>query len=84
MGVETVDPKTRQRMDRIVERLNELTNERNDLMLETRQAGTSLREIAAHAGMTHVGVKKLLARTIDRKRLEEERTENIHQSTTDH
>lgn len=38
------------------------TAERNRLIVEARDAGASLREIAEHAGISHVAVKKILDR----------------------
>lgn len=57
-----VDPALQRRLDTVVRRIDELTAERDQLVLQARDEGASLREIAAHAGMTHVGVKKLIGR----------------------
>ena len=57
-----VDPALQRRLDRVVAEVDKLTAERDQLIIEAREGGASLREIAAHAGMTHTGVKKLLGR----------------------
>lgn len=61
-----VDPTLQRRMDQVVKKITELTDERDQLVLQAREAGASLREIAAHAGMSHVGIKKLIGRLMDR------------------
>lgn len=38
------------------------TEERNRLIVAAHNDGASLREIAEHAGITHVGVKKITER----------------------
>lgn len=57
-----MDPAIERRLDAIVRKLTDLTDERAQLVLEAHAAGASLREIAAHAGMTHTGIKKLIGR----------------------
>lgn len=57
-----MDPELAKRLDAIVLRLTKLDQERAMLILQAREQGASLREIAAHAGMTHVGIKKLIGR----------------------
>lgn len=57
-----VDPALQRRLDRVIAEINKLTDERDQLVIQAREDGASLREIAAHAGMTHTGVKKLLGR----------------------
>lgn len=57
-----MDPEVAKRLDAIVLRLQKLDDERAMLILQAREQGASLREIAAHAGMTHVGIKKLIGR----------------------
>lgn len=57
-----VDPALQRRLDRVIADIEKLTAERDQLVIQAREGGASLREIAAHAGMTHVGVKKLLGR----------------------
>lgn len=57
-----VDPEIAKRLNAIVLRLQRLEEERDQLILRAREEGASLREIAQHAGMTHVGIKKLIGR----------------------
>jgi hypothetical protein len=52
-----VDPALQRRLDRVIAEINKLTDERDQLVIQAREDGASLREIAAHAG-----VKKLLGR----------------------
>lgn len=59
---QVLDPELAKRLERVVLRLQQLEGERDQLILEARDAGASLREIAAHAGMSHVGIKKLIGR----------------------
>lgn len=66
-----MDPELARRLDAIVLRLQKLDAERAQLILQAREQGASLREIAAHAGMTHVGIKKLIGRHLHPKVLEE-------------
>lgn len=47
--MQVVDPILQRRMDQVVKKINELTGERDQLVLQPREAGASLREIAAHA-----------------------------------
>ena len=66
-----MDPELAKRLDAIVLRLQKLDRERAQLILQAREQGASLREIAAHAGMTHVGIKKLIGRHLHPTLLEE-------------
>jgi hypothetical protein len=58
----TFDPVLARRLAAVVRRLTELEDERNQLILQARSEGATLREIAEKAGMTHVGIKKLIGR----------------------
>lgn len=60
--VTTVDPAIARRLRAIATKLNELDEERARLVIQAREEGATLREIAEHAGMTHVGISKLLGR----------------------
>lgn len=63
VSVSTVfDPALARRLARIVAKLRATEAERDRLVLQAHDEGASLREIAEHAGMSHVGVKKLIAR----------------------
>lgn len=66
-----MDPELAKRLDAIVLRLQKLDDERAQLILQAREQGASLREIAAHAGMTHVGIKKLIGRHLHPRVLEQ-------------
>lgn len=57
-----MDPVLAKRLATVVRRLQELGDERDQLILEARDQGASLREIADLAGMSHVGIKKLIGR----------------------
>lgn len=59
---EDVDPAIAKRLDAVILHLQRLEEERDQLILRAREEGASLREIAQHAGMTHVGIKKLIGR----------------------
>lgn len=69
--VPDMDPELAKRLDAIVLRLQKLDDERAQLILQAREQGASLREIAAHAGMTHVGIKKLIGRHLHPRVLEQ-------------
>lgn len=69
--VPEMDPELAKRLDAIVLRLQKLDDERAQLILQAREQGASLREIAAHAGMTHVGIKKLIGRHLHPRVLEQ-------------
>lgn len=56
------DPVLAKRLERVVIRLQQLEDERDQIILQAREAGASLREIAEKAGMSHVGIKKLIGR----------------------
>lgn len=60
---EDVDPAKQRRLMVIAKRIDDLTEERDKLIAEVRDEGSSLREIALYVGMTHVGIKRLLERT---------------------
>lgn len=57
-----MDPALAKRLATVVRRLQELGDERDQLILEAREQGASLRDIADLAGMSHVGIKKLIGR----------------------
>ena len=57
-----IDPDLARDLTRAADRIERLTEERNKLVLRAFAQGASLREIAKLAGMTHVGVKKLVDR----------------------
>lgn len=59
---DAMDPVLAKRLATVVRRLQELGDERDQLILEARDQGASLREIADLAGMSHVGIKKLIGR----------------------
>ena len=60
----SLDPVLAKRLETIVRRLHQLEGERDQLILQAREAGASLREIADKAGMSHVGIKKLIGRIL--------------------
>ncbi len=60
--VVSFDPVLAKRLASVVRRLQELEDERDQLILKAREEGASLREIAQQAGMSHVGIKKLIGR----------------------
>lgn len=49
-------------LQRVADRIKADTLERNRLIVEAHQDGASLREIAEHAGITHVAVLKIIRR----------------------
>lgn len=55
------DRQTR-RLAAVASRLDALTVERDELIVELRDRGMSLRSIAALAGLTHVGVLRVVER----------------------
>lgn len=55
-------PTTLTRLIWVATNLSDLAAERNALIVQARTEGSTLREIASAAGMTHVGVKRLLDR----------------------
>lgn len=57
-----MDPAIARRLRAIANRLLELDAERTELILQARADGASLREIAEVAGMSHVGIMKLIDR----------------------
>jgi hypothetical protein len=57
----TGDKQTR-RLTTVTTRLETLTAERDALIVELRARGMSLRAIGALAGLTHVGVLRILER----------------------
>lgn len=69
--VTTMDPATARRLRAIANRLNELDAERAQLILQAHAEGASLREIGEVAGMSHVGIKKLLTRHLHPDRIRE-------------
>jgi hypothetical protein len=62
LTIPPMDPAISKRLLAIAKKLDDLDEERAQLIIEAREAGASLREIAAVAGMSHVGIKKLLGR----------------------
>lgn len=73
--VTTMDPAIAKRLVAIAVRSVQLDQERDELIIKAHQEGASLREIAAVAGMTHTGIKKLLGRHLHpdgQRRLDEE------------
>lgn len=73
--VTTVDPAIAKRLRLIAKKYVELETERDEMIILAHQQGASLREIAAVAGMSHVGIKKLLGRHLHpdgQRRLDEE------------
>lgn len=55
-----LDPPQARALARLAARLAADTEERNRLIVEAREGGASLREIAEHAGITHVAVLKII------------------------
>jgi DNA-directed RNA polymerase specialized sigma24 family protein len=64
VSVSTVafDPVLAKRLAAVVRKLQDMEDERDQLILKAREEGASLREIAQQAGMSHVGIKKLIGR----------------------
>jgi DNA-directed RNA polymerase specialized sigma24 family protein len=64
VSVSTValDPVLSKRLAAVVRKLQDMEEERDQLILQAREQGASLREIAQQAGMSHVGIKKLIGR----------------------
>jgi DNA-directed RNA polymerase specialized sigma24 family protein len=60
--VTIVDPATARRLRAIAAKLDALDKERAALILRAHRKGASLREIGEAAGLSHVGVKKLIER----------------------
>ena len=50
------------RLAAVARRIDELAVERDALILALRAEGMTLRAIASHAGMTHVGVMRVIQR----------------------
>lgn len=70
-----MDPAIARRLQAIAVTSARLEQERDELVIKAHQEGASLREIAAVAGMTHTGIKKLLGRHLHpdgQRRLDEE------------
>lgn len=57
-----IDKTTAVRLATAARQITDWTGKRDALIIEASQAGASLRDIAAHAGITHVGVKKIIDR----------------------
>lgn len=55
-----IDPKQARALQRLADRLAADTSERNRLIVEAHHGGASLREIAEHAGITHVAVLRII------------------------
>jgi DNA-directed RNA polymerase specialized sigma24 family protein len=71
ISFDQMDPDIARRLRAIDKRLSELDAERANLILQARHDGASLREIAEVAGMSHVGIKKLIARHLHPRAYEE-------------
>ncbi len=70
-SVPPMDPDLERRLKATARRLDELGDLRDQLIIQAHQEGASLREIAAVARMSHVGVKKLLGRHLHPDRIAE-------------
>ena len=57
-----IDPKTARALKRAADQIAAATAERNRLIVEAHRDGASLREIEKHAGISHVGVLKIVRR----------------------
>ncbi len=55
-----LDPDVAKRLAKAARRAEEFTQERNGLIIEASKNGASLREIASHARISHIGVKKIV------------------------
>lgn len=62
IGAVPVDPAVAKRLTAVAKRARDNTDERNRLIRQAHADGGSLREIGALAGLTHVGVKKIVER----------------------
>ena len=58
-----LDAKLARKLRRQAEAIEAATTERNRLIIEATQAGASTREIAAAAGLSNVGVWRIVQRT---------------------
>lgn len=72
-----VDPEIARRLRAIAKKLGELDAERATLILSARAQGASLREIAEVAGMSHVGIQKLIGRHLHPRFYEDIDRDNI-------
>jgi hypothetical protein len=70
-NVPSMDPDLERRLKATARRLGELGDLRDQLLIQAHEEGGSLREIAAVAGMSHVGIKKLLTRHLHPDRIRE-------------
>lgn len=70
-NVPSMDPDLERRLKATARRLGELGDLRDQLIIQAHEKGASLREIAAVAGLSHVGVKKLLGRHLHPDRIRE-------------
>lgn len=59
------------RIEHLVLRLGRIEDDRDQAILDAREMGASLREIAAAAGMSHVGIKKLITRHLHPRVIEQ-------------
>ncbi len=57
-----LDPKLARSIRRAADQASTATLERDRLIVEASRAGASLREIAEHAGISHVAVMKIIRR----------------------
>lgn len=57
-----LDPTRARAIKKAADQATAATQERNRQIVAAHQEGASLREIAKHAGITHVGVKKIIER----------------------
>jgi DNA-directed RNA polymerase specialized sigma subunit len=60
--VVTVNSELAKKLKRAAAMQDKWLQERDELIIEARQAGGTLREIAALAGITHVGVHKIVVK----------------------
>lgn len=63
--------KALRRIERLAIKLYETEADRDQAILIAREMGASLRQIAAVAGMSHVGIKKLVTRHLHPKLIAE-------------
>lgn len=58
-----IDPKRARAIKKAADQARAATEERNRQIAAAHHDGASLREIAEHAGITHVAVKKIVERS---------------------
>lgn len=59
---EMIDKTTAAKLATAARQITDWTTKRDDLIREAHANGASLRDIAEHAGITHVGVMKIVKR----------------------